>query len=153
MHGLIIFIDVGRLYIKRRVVENCMDRERKGFVIVGILCLILSLLVAINESIFSVKKGETTGIIQSDGYLYTKSEIMDKQTRYVYAVKYEVNGIEYESSEYVTLVNYYNKGDRVAVWYNKENPWELYLHARSVTGIALLLCGIIMLIEAIFRKK
>ena len=87
MHGLIIFIDVGRLYIKRRVVENCMDRERKGFVIVGILCLILSLLVAINESIFSVKKGETTGIIQSDGYLYTESEIMDKQTRYVYAVR------------------------------------------------------------------
>ena len=130
-----------------------MDKEVKNHIIGGIVCLIIGLLISVKDTAFLIEKGETIGIIQSDGYMYTEKTLVSRYPKHVYAVKYQVNGVEYNSTQYVSEAGYYNKGTQVTVWYDKENPEKLFEAAIPISGIMIVFCGIAVLILAVVKMK
>lgn len=100
---------------------------KKNFRIICLLGILFSLLPLYSsiEGIFDVNILKTA--IKIDGKVientYTSESSSNSQSHYSVKFEYKVNEIEYEAyDEPGTKFVYYNIGDRVAIYYTKNNP-------------------------------
>ena len=123
--------------------HNVMSLEmRKAIMAMLGVGLIIAALCTVGNDMKYWFKEETVGIIQSDSYLENRITVNSRYPEYIYSVKYEVDGVEYESFQYISQYSCLEKGEQVVVCYVKGKPEEVIKDAISFTSPFLLYLGI-----------
>lgn len=120
---------------------------------IGLIFLIIGIIICIN--VFNYKdKIDTTGVITDITYYSDR----DGDRNYNVYVKYEVNGIEYESQLNGYSSNFY-EGKEIEIYYEKDNPRKIGV--KSIDLIFLMFPGFGIIFSCIggiglfvrFKKK
>ena len=129
-----------------------LEMRKAIMAMLGVRLIIAALCTVGNDMKYWLKE-ETVGIIQSDGYLDSRIGINSRYPEYIYSIKYEVDGIEYESFQYISNSSLFKKGDQVVMYYVKGKPQEVIKNAISITSPIFLILGIAALYDVFVTMK